>query len=55
MHTDVCGPMTTKAKEGYSYLITFVDDLSRFGHVYLMKHKSKAFNKFKEYQSMVEK
>ena len=42
MHTDVCGPMTTKAREGYSYFIIFIDDLLRFGHVYLMKHKSKA-------------
>ena len=55
VHTDVCGPMTTQAKEGYSYFITFIDDLSRFGHVYLMKHKSEAFDKFKEYQSIVEK
>ena len=55
VHTDVCRPMTTQAREGYSYFITFIDDLSRFGHVYLMKHKSEAFDKFKEYQSMVEK
>ena len=55
VHTDVCGPMTTEARGGYSYFITFTDDLSRFGYVYLMKHKSEAFDKFKEYQSMVEK
>ena len=55
VHMDVCGPMTTQARGGYSYFITFTDDLSRFGYVYLMKYKSKAFDKFKEYQSMVEK
>ena len=55
VHTDVCGPVTTEARGGYSYFITFTDDLSRFGYVYLMKHKSEAFDKFKEYQSMVEK
>ena len=55
MYTDVCGPMTTQAREGYSYFITFINDLSRFGHVYLMKQKSEAFDMFKEYQSMVEK
>ena len=55
VHTDVCGPMMTQARGGYSYFITFIDDLSRFGYVYLMKHKSEAFDKFKEYQSMVEK
>ena len=47
--------MTTQAKGGYSYFITFIDDLSRLGYVYLLKHKFKAFDKFKEYKSMVEK
>ena len=55
VHTDVCGPIKTQAREGYSYFITFIDDLSRFGHIYIMKHKSESFDKFKEYQSMVEK
>ena len=55
VHTDVYDPMTTEARGGYSYFITFTDDLSRFGYVYLMKYKFDAFDKFKEYQSMVEK
>ena len=55
VHTDVCGPMTTQARGGYSYFITFTDDLSRFGYVYLMKHKLGALDKFKEYQNIVEK
>ena len=28
VHIDICGSMTTEAKEGYSYFITFTDDLS---------------------------
>ncbi|KAL8091815.1 hypothetical protein AgCh_034175 [Apium graveolens] len=32
-----------------------LDDRSRFGYVYLMKHKSEAFEKFKEYKYEVEK
>jgi hypothetical protein len=32
----------------------FSDDLSRYGYVYLMKHKSKTFEKFKEFQNKVE-
>ena len=47
--------MITEARGGYSYFITFTDDLSRFGYVYLMKYKSEVFDKFKEYQSMIEK
>ena len=55
VHTDVCGPMSIQARGGYSYFIIFIDDLSRFGYVYLMKYKSEAFDKFKEYQRIVEK
>ena len=51
VHTDVCGLMSTQAMGGFSYFITFIDDRSRFGCVYLMKHKSEAFEKFKEYKN----
>lgn len=54
IHTDVCGPMSTNARGGFSYFITFTDDFSRYGYVYLMKHKSESFDKFKEFQSEVE-
>ena len=37
IHTDVCGSMSTSARGGYFYFITFMDDLSRYGYVYLMK------------------
>ena len=55
VHTDVCGPMLTQAKDGYSYFITFTDDGSKFGYMYLMKYKFEVFNKFKEYQRMIKK
>ena len=55
VHTDVCGPMLTQVRDGYSYFIMFTDDRSRFGYVCLLKYKSKVFDKFKEYQRMVEK
>ena len=55
VHTDVCGPFDVQARSGYTYFITFIDDLSRHGYVYLMKHKSKAFEKFKEFRHEVEK
>ena len=54
IHTDVCGPMSTTARGGFQYFITFTDDFSRYGYVYLMKHKSETFEKFKEFQSEVE-
>jgi hypothetical protein len=49
IHTDVCGSMSISMRGGYRYFLTFTDDLSRYGYVYLMKHKSKTFEKFKEF------
>ena len=54
IHTDVCGPMSVSTRNGYRYFVTFTDDLSRYGYIYLMKHKSETFEKFKEFQSEVE-
>jgi hypothetical protein len=54
IHTDVCGPMSTTARKGFQYFITFTDDFSRYGYVYLMKHKSESLKKFKEFQNEVE-
>ena len=55
IHTDVCGLMSTHAKGGFIYFITFTDDFSRYGYLFLMKYKSEAFEKFKEFKNKVEK
>ena len=46
--------MNIEARGGYRYFLTFTDDLSRYGYIYLMKHKSETFEKFKEFQSEME-
>ena len=38
IHSDICGPMNVSAKHGTLYFITFIDDYSCFGHVYLISH-----------------
>ena len=43
IHTDVYGPLSSDARGGYKYFITFTDDFSRYGYVYLMRHKSESF------------
>ena len=43
IHIDVCGPMSVDARGEYRYFL-----------IYLMKHKSETFEKFKEFQSEVE-
>ena len=54
IHTDVCSPMSIEVRGRYRYFLTFTHDLSRYGYIYLMKHKSETFEKFKEFQSEVE-
>jgi hypothetical protein len=51
IHSNECGPMSVVAHGGYHYLITSIDDLSGYGYIYLMKHKFKNFEEFKEFQS----
>ena len=46
--------MSIKDRGGYRYFRTFIDDLSRYGYIYLMKHKSEIVERFKEFQSEVE-
>nr|GEU42306.1 hypothetical protein [Tanacetum cinerariifolium] len=47
IHTDVCGPLGHVSKKGASYFITFTYDFSRYGYVYLLKHKHEVFETFK--------
>ncbi|KAL0455926.1 UNVERIFIED_CONTAM: hypothetical protein Slati_0931800 [Sesamum latifolium] len=48
------GPLNTPARGGCSYFITFIDDHSWYGYVYLMRYKSGAFGRFKEYRPRLE-
>lgn len=54
IHTDVCGPFRTLSRNGERYFVTFTDDYSRYGYVYLMKFKHETFEKFKEFQNEVQ-
>ncbi|GJT20579.1 retrotransposon protein, putative, ty1-copia subclass [Tanacetum coccineum] len=53
MHTDVCGPFKITSRQGSSYFVTFTDDFSRYGYVYLLKHKHEVqefLDHLKEYE-----
>nr|GEV54590.1 hypothetical protein [Tanacetum cinerariifolium] len=54
IHTDVCGPFKIVSRPGASYFVTFTDDFSRYGYVYLLKHKHEVFETFKVFQKEVE-
>jgi transposase InsO family protein len=46
--------MNVRARHGGSYFITFIYDFTRYGHVYLISHKSEALDCFRCYVSLVE-
>jgi IS30 family transposase len=46
--------MKTTSHGGARYFLTFIDDFSRKTHVYLLKAKGEAFEKFKQYKALVE-
>ncbi|GJR34290.1 retrotransposon protein, putative, ty1-copia subclass, partial [Tanacetum coccineum] len=54
IHTDVCGLFKIVSSQGASYFVTFTDDFSRYGYVYLLKHKHEVFETFKVFQKEVE-
>nr|GEW57374.1 retrotransposon protein, putative, Ty1-copia subclass [Tanacetum cinerariifolium] len=54
IRTDVCGPFKIMSRQGASYFVTFTDDFSRYGYVYLLKHKHEVFETFKVFQKELE-
>ena len=48
-----CEPISSIARGGFQYFITFTDDFSRYGYIYLMRHKSESFEKFKLFKNEV--
>ena len=49
VHTDVIGPMRTISKGGAKYVLTLVDDYSRYVVAYLMKNKSGELKEFRAF------
>ena len=54
VHSDVCGPMETDSLGGSRYFVTFMDDKSKYVHVYLMNHKTEVTELFKKFCNMAE-
>nr|GEV93314.1 retrotransposon protein, putative, Ty1-copia subclass [Tanacetum cinerariifolium] len=54
IHNDVCGLFKIMSRQGANYFVTFTDDFSRYGYVYLLKHKHEVFETFKVFQKEVE-
>ena len=54
IHSDICGLMNVRVRHGAQYFITFIDDFTQFGHIYLISHRFKALDCFKRYSTLVE-
>ncbi|KAL4272543.1 hypothetical protein GQ457_13G024990 [Hibiscus cannabinus] len=54
VHSDVFGPVKQTSLGGMKYMVTFIDDFSRYVWVYFMKEKSETFTKFREFKEKVE-
>lgn len=55
VHSDVCGKMDVPSLGGSEYVLTFIDDKTRFTWTYMIKKKSEVFGKFLEWKAMAEK
>ena len=54
VHSDLCDFHSTPSIGNRKYVITFIDDSTRFCYVYLLNSKDEALEKFKVYKTEVE-
>ncbi len=54
IHSDVWGPASDSVG-AKRYYVSFIDDYSKFVWIYFLKFKSEVFEKFHDFQNMVER
>ena len=54
VHGDVFGPVKVPSLDKSVYYVSFIDEFSRNTWIYFLKKKSKVFDKFKEFNALVE-
>ena len=54
IHFDISGPMPTTYMSGSRYVLTFIDDFSRFTWVFFLKKKYEVLERFTEFKASVE-
>ena len=54
IYSDVWGA-APQSVGGFKYYVSFIDDYSKFTWIYLLKYKSDVFQKFHEFQQLVER
>ena len=53
-HTDISDPFPIASWNGQQYFITFIDNYSRYGYLYLIHEKSQSLDMFKNFKAEVE-
>ena len=54
VYSDLFGPMQTQSMGKASYVLTFIDDFSRYCWGFFLKYKDEAFEFFKSFKASVE-
>ena len=54
IHSDLMGPFPHPSIKKSRYLLTFIDDFSRYTWVYLLRAKSEVFVHFEDFKALVE-
>lgn len=54
VHSDLLGPIEPVSRGGKKYIISFIDDFTRYNSLYLLRTKSESFNAFLHFQKWVE-
>ena len=49
VHTDICGPILPTSREGFKYIINFIDEYSSMLFVYFLRSKDEAHIAFKQF------
>lgn len=55
VHSDIIGPIHPPTINGNQYILSFIDDHTRLNTIYLLKHKSETFDKFKLFKAKFER
>ena len=55
LYTDICGPFEASAFGREKYFITFIDDFSRYGYIYLLHEKSQSVDTLEVFINEVER
>lgn len=53
IHTDICGPMQTESLGKKRYVLTLIDDFSKFTTIHFLREKSETAEKIKEFVAFV--